>query len=500
MKPFTRHSVIAFFVCGSVACASAQAVNPSGSTDQTGQAGQSTQSSPADATSGIVGSSAPETGYVDLLAGLAYTDNSQLAAGHHQGDGIGTAGLDADYIRQGNLSVKLLGDLERVEYLRGTYPGQFYGHLFGSALLGKPTDVVQWQLSDRFGEGMTDPLAAPTPQNLQTINDVATGPIVNLHFGLTNRLSLFGLYSRASYQRSPYGFQSYQGGAEFSHQVSGASAVALQGSTQHVDYLNRVAATSYLGGPVTNFNIQEVSFSYQAKFSRLQLLLRTGYTRLDYGVGTPHGTPLYDLEIRRSLTPFSSVFLSGQQSYSTNGASLGTAGDQFALRSGGNLSPGLASPQPAKRRSGSLGWSFDRARTTLSLIGMVQELVYEQTSGVQNHNYRDESLYATLGRRIRPTVSVQLRAQGDIQRYTALHAQRNWETVRFTISKHFMRLAIAFFAERRHQTGSAGESNFVANSYNDDRFGIYFTYDLLGARTMRSSLSGMMNLPGMSNY
>ena len=477
MKHWKRFSVIALLGFGAVAYAQAQVTSPAGSS-----------------------ASAPEVGYVDLLAGLAYTDNVLMQASHRRSDGIATAGLDVDYARQDNLSLNLLGNVDRLEYLRGTYAGNFYGHFYGSALLGKPTSPLQWRLSDSFGEATTDPLAAPNPLNLETINDVSTGPIVNLNFGFANRLSLFGLYSRANYQRSPYDFQSYQGGAEFVHQVSGASSVMLQASTQHIDYLNRIAATTSLGGAVSNFNIQDASVAYQAKWSRTQLLLRVGYNRLDYGVGTPHAAPLYDVEIRRELTPFSNVFLTGQQSYSANGASMGGAGAQLTLQTGGSLSPGLAIAQPAKRRSGSLGWNFNRARTRLSLVGTIREQVYEQTAGVRNYNHRDESLYATLGRQLRPTVSVQLRAQGDVERYTELHARTAWESVRFTISKHFTRLAIAFFAERRHQSGSAGVSNFLPASYNDDRVGIYFTYDLFGARATDSSLGAMRNLPGMSNY
>ena len=500
MKPFTRHSVIAFFVCGSVACASAQAVNPSGSTDQTGQAGQSTQSSPADATSDIVGSSAPETGYVDLLAGLAYTDNSQLAAGHHQGDGIGTAGLDADYIRQGNLSVKLLGDLERVEYLRGTYPGQFYGHLFGSALLGKPTDVVQWQLSDRFGEGMTDPLAAPTPQNLQTINNVSTGPIVNLHFGLTNRLSLFGVYGRTSYQRSPYDTQSYLGGAELIHQISGASSVGLQGSTERVDYLDRPTAQSALGTTVANFDIRQASVSYQTALARTRLLLRAGYNQLDYGPEGRHGAPLFDVQIRRAVTPDSTVFLTGQQAYSTNGSSMGTTDRQYTLQTGGSVAPGLAIAQPYLLRSGAAGWQFSRARTNFSLMGSIRQSVFTQSVTTKNYNHRDESVTASIGRKLRPTLTLELRGQGDFERYSNVGARTQWYSVRLTIAKHFRRLAIWAYAERRHQSGSSGVSNFLGSTYDDNRVGVYFTYDLFGARGTGGGLGGLPAIAGSSGW
>ena len=152
-----------------------------------------------------------QTGYIDALAGLAYTDNALRTSGAgKKGDGLAAVGLATDYARVGNLSVNLLGNVERLEYLNHSYSGSFYGQFNGSALLGKNTDPLQWQLQDSFGEAMSDPLQAPNPQNLQTINDVATGPRVNLHLGLRDRLTLSGQYSRTTYQRSPFDSQTFQ--------------------------------------------------------------------------------------------------------------------------------------------------------------------------------------------------------------------------------------------------------------------------------------------------
>ena len=472
MKPITRYSVIVLLACGWQSRAGAQVAGPP------------------------VGSSATGTGYVDLLAGLAYTDNGLLSQGHRQSDGVGTAGLDVDYARQGNLSLNLLGNVERVEYLRGSFAGSFYGHFYGSGVLGKPTDLLQWQLSDRFGEGMTDPLAAPTPLNLQTINDVSTGPIVNLHFGSQDRLSLYGLYSRTSYQRSPYDSQSYLGGAEFSHLLSGASSVSLQGSTERIDYLNRTAAQNALASTVANFDLRQASVSYQTNLVRTRFLLRAGYNQIDYGSAGRHGAPLYDVQIRREISPDSTVSLTGQQAYSTNGTSMGTADQQYSLQAGGSLAPGLAIAEPYLERSGAVGWNFSRARTNLSLIGSIRQSVFTQSVTTKNYNHRDESVIAAIGRNLRPTLTLELRGQGDFERYSNIDARTQWYSVRLTLAKHFRRLAIWAYAERRHQSGSSGVSNFLSATYDDNRVGVYFTYDLFGAHGVGSSLGGFPSMGG----
>ena len=478
MKFHKSYSFIVLLACGWQVRAGAQVVGPN-------------SQAPSSASMG--------TGYVDLLAGLAYTDNGLLAQGHRQGDGIGTAGLDVDYQQQGNLSLNLLGNVERVEYLRGSYAGSFYGHFYGTGVLGKPTDPVQWQLSDRFGEGTTDPLAAPTPTNLETINDVATGPIVNLNFGLENRLSLFGLYSRTSYQRSPYDSQAYQGGAQFTHQLSGASSVSLQGSDERIDYLDRTAAQNALGSTVANFDIRQASIAYQTNLVRTRVLLRAGYNQLNYGSAGRHGAPLYVLDIRRTLSPDSTVFVSAQQAYSTNGSSMGDLSQRNALQSGGSVAPGLAISQPYNLRSGSLGWIFARARTNFSLIGTIRQSVFSQ-SGVRRLDHRDEGVIATIGRKLRPTLTIDLRGEGNFEHYSSVHARTQWYSVRLSLAKHFRRLAVLLYAERRHQSGAPGVSNFLSATYDDNRVGLYVTYDLVGTRGMGASRGGLPSMGGMSGW
>ena len=445
---------------------------------------------------GVASTPAQHTGYVDILGGLAYTDNALLTS-QRTSDGIATAGINVDYKRIGNLSLDLLGNLDRVQYLKGSFGGSFYGNFFGSGVLGKPTSLLQWRLSDSFGEEMTDPLAAPTPQSLQLINDAATGPMVNLHFGLTNRLTLFGLYSRTTYQRSPFDSQSYQGGAQFSHSLSRAASVSLSASTEHTQYINSAAVERYFAGNSTAYDIRQASISYNAKFVRTDLMLRAGYNILQFG-GTPrHGAPLYEVRLSHRITPFSTVFIGGQQSYNTNGGSLASPGAQATLQLGASLNPGYAVAQPYNQRSADVGWMFSRARTSVSLTGTYGQQVFDQTSATTNsYNNRDYGVTVTLGRQLRPTVRVQLQAQGYWNRYQQVGAQTRRETIGLTFSKRLARTMIWFYVERWHQTGSPGSSGFLASSYNDDRVGLYVTYDLFGERPMQPSLQGMPGFGG----
>ena len=442
---------------------------------------------------------AGETGYIDALAGLAYTDNALLTSGSgKKGDGVAALGFATDYARVGNLSVNMLGNVERLEYLSHSYSGSFYGQFNGSAVLGKNTDPLQWQLQDSFGEAMSDPLQAPNPQSLQTINDIATGPRVNLHFGLRDRLTLSGQYSRTTYQRSPFDSQTFQGGMEFSHALSGAAYVGLQGSFGRTEYVNLTTLQQFAIGGISDFNLWQGAAVFSWTYQRSRLMVRAGYNELDFGHGNRKGEPLFQLNLSRQISPFSTVFLNAQSSYSMNGASLGSTNAQLGLQTGALLNPSLAVAQPFNSRSGSVGWTFQRARTTFSLSGTVDQTLYAQSGGpVLNENHLDEGLSMRLGRQLRPRTAVQLWAQGYLDHYTQLHANTRQESFGLSFTQTFFRLAVSFYVERTQQSGSPGASHFVASSYHDDRVGLYVTYNLFGAQGQGASLNGIPGLSGL---
>ncbi len=495
MKTSTQCLAIGLLALG------AQAARAQEAPQQTVQGVTPAQALPAQQPYGVV-TPRGEVGYLDVLAGLAYADNPLLTSRRGQQDGLATLGFATDYQRTGMLTVNLLGDIDRLQYVRGTLPGSFYGEFNGSAILGKDTDPVQWRLSDGFGEAMTDPFQAPTPESLQTINDVATGPDFNLHFGLRNRLTLSGLYSRTTYQRSPFDSQSFEGGLKFIHALTGAAYVAFEGSTEHTEYLDSSILQRTEHAPVPNFDVSEGSVVFATSSPRTTLRLQAGYNMLDFSGGSSSAAPLYQLRITRKISPFSSVFLSAQSSYSMNGASMGSPGAQIALQTGTSLGAALAIPQPYEERSGSLGWTFQRALTRLSLSGTVSQNIYQHTraaaaDAVTNDDSVDEGAALIVSQQLRPTLSVQLQAGGYIDRYSKLQGETHRETIGLTLSKTFVRLAVSLYAERIQQSGSAGRSNFRVGSYSDDEVGVYFTYSLLGPQTQGASPNG---IPGMSNF
>ena len=440
-------------------------------------------------TPGSFGTGPISSGYVDAIAGLAYTDNAQLAQNNHVSDGIGTIGLDTNYSRTGRLSLSLLGNIDRIQYIRNSFSGSFYGNFKGSALWGKPTDPLQWLLDDSFGEGTTNPLGALTPQNLQTVNYLTTGPFLNLNFGLTNRFTVYGEYARSTYQRSPYDSQTFVGGVQLAHQLAGSTSISLQASDARTEYLKQAALinTPGAGSP---YNIKQAVVRFQGQYIRTTISLAAGYNTIDYGSQT-HGSPYYSFQLSRSISPFSTVYIGGQSFYSSFGGAMQSSTAQLGFQGGGAAGTGLISSQPFKERAGTLGWNFHHARTTFTINGTYQQNLYDLQPQIDSRN---ENVNLSISRQLRRTVSLQFSAFGGYDDYTELHAKTHRYSVMLTLAKQLARTGFALYVRRIQQNGSPGASGFAAASYHDDMVGVYFTYDLFG---QRNSGGGGMSAAGM---
>lgn len=442
---------------------------------------------------GATGSGPTSTGYVDFLAGLAYTDNALLTAGNRRSDAIGTVGFDTDYSRQGTLSINLLGDLERLQYLRNSFSGSFYGNFKGDAIWGTPSDPLQWLLSDSFGEGMVDPLAAPTPTNLQTVNQLTTGPYLNLNFGLRNRLTVYGLYGRSDYQSSPYSAQTYEGGAQFTHKLAGSTSISLQASDARTAYLDPEA---FLDSPGRGapYYIKQAEIEFQGQYVRTNVTLGAGYNIID-DAGQQQGAPYYNVQLSRSISPFTTVFVGALSDYSSFGGSMQSPTALLSAEGGVPQGPGFITSSPFKEREVTAGANYDRGLTTVTLSGIYQEDLYTQQSQYDN---RDATADLTVGRKLQPTLSIQLQIYGTYEDYSHYHAHTHRITAMLTLSKQLARATFGFYIRRSQQSGSPGASGFNAASYHDDEVGVYFTYDLLGPANSGGAGLGMggLGLPG----
>lgn len=438
-----------------------------------------------------IGNFSTQPGYLDLNAGVAYTDNALLTPSDRMSTGIGSAGFDVDYNRVGSmLDLSALGDVDWLQYFDHAYPGNAYGNFNGTAVWGHTTDLFQWLLQETFGDGMANPLAAPTLSELQSINYFTTGPYLNLNFTSTERLSFYGLYSNMSYQKSPFNFQTYDGGAAFAHQLSNLSSLSVQVDSAQNDFNSSSVASNYY--------MRTAQVIYAADFARTRASIGAGYTLEDFE-GSQTGAPLVTLDLSRRLSPSSTVMLHAHDEYLTYGEAIRSSlGAPIIAALATPAFPGATTAAPIKDRLASLGWSFQRGRTTLSVSGSVEQQLYVQQALFDSHI---DNLAAGIQRQLRPTVSLSLQAYQYRETYSNLEGKLTTTVVNLSLTKQFRRVGLSIFAQRTHQISSSLEATSLGlgvGSYDEDRVGLNVTYDLVGRR-LSGGLQGVPSESGVTN-
>lgn len=432
-----------------------------------------------------IGNFSTQPGYLDLNAGVAYTDNALLTPSDRMSTGIGSAGVDVDYNRVGSmLNVSALGNVDWLQYFDHAYPGNAYGNFNGTAIWGHPTDLFQWLVQETFDDGLADPLAAPTPTELESLNYFTTGPYLNLNFTNAERLSFYGLYSNMAYQKSPFNFQTFDGGAIFAHQLSNLSSLSVQVDSAQNDFNTSSVASNYY--------MRTAQVIYAADFARTRASIGAGYTLEDFE-GSQSGAPLVALDLSRLISPSSTLTLHAHDEYLTYGEAIrSNLGAPIAPSLMSPAFPGATTAAPLKERLVGLGWNFQRGRTALSVSGSIEQQLYVEQTLFDSHI---DTVSAGLQRQLRPTVSLSLRGYQNRETYGNLDGKLTVTVVNLTLTKQFRRVGLSVFAQRTHQISSSPAAAFLGvgvGSYDEDRVGVNVTYDLLGRRSS-GSIQGTPN-------
>jgi hypothetical protein len=412
-----------------------------------------------------------QTGYAEVHAGLAHSDNVTLVPADKVQDTIGSVGLGVDYAcATGALSLDARGVLDWNQYFHHTYNGTAYGSLNGTAIAGTRDSPFQWTLQDTFSQLNSNPLAAATPNNVENVNYLTTGPTLNLAFGTASRLSLYGLYSDTSYQKSPFDSHRVTGGFSLSDALSAASRVALNGSTSHTVFQNEAVS----GLP---YDQRSLYLSYNAAGQRTRLELDGGYNDLRRN-GLTSGGPLIGLQLDRRISYESSVFVRARSQYSSTMDSLRADLGGTGLSTPGLSSafPGTATPDVYKDESGALGWNLTGVRTTLSLLASLDRQRYSAQTSLDG---RVTTYEATIARKLTPATSLTL----DARRWSD-----HYENISADIAETVFTLGVSHTLDRLslsgdyvwHRRSTSGNSPFL-NDFDENRIEVRVSYYLTKA-------------------
>jgi hypothetical protein len=339
-------------------------------------------------------SRATEPGY-QISAGVIETDNVQLAPGGTRDTIIEQEGSLIWHEQRPLFSADVDADLSHLTYVPRTFSDQVIGNFIGQARFALVPQALFWNISDNFGQGVSDPFAAVTPENRENINYFSTGPQALLPLGSqADLLDLNATYGRTYYQKSDIDNQRFGGGVGYVHRLSATTEVSLNLHDERVDYSNDVLNP--------DFSQAEAFAHLDSKGSRTTLSADLGYNRLS-GLGSSTGSVLARAEVSRKISASSTVSLSAGHEYSDavsafqisqvlGGANLNT---QQTVQAGG---PFTATFETA-------GWNFFRSRTGFGL-----QLSHFKDAYVQGSSLDDTrtQIDGNISRLLTPTIRIVL--------------------------------------------------------------------------------------------
>jgi hypothetical protein len=223
--------------------------------------------------------------YVEVNGGLVYNDNVDLVQGG-PGDTMALIGLGADTSRDGTrLFYRLDSDLSLIKYLHSEFQTQPYGYLDGSAAFKIVPGLFSWTARETFSQATLTPYQPVTPDNLESINIISTGPRLTLRPTLRTTIIVDGTYSYVdTSSKSPLYVnvdnRNYGADATISRAFTSVASAYITGSTTKYEFTDTTINT--------DFRQDQGSVGFKLVDARTTLDASVGYTRV-------HETSLIDV-------------------------------------------------------------------------------------------------------------------------------------------------------------------------------------------------------------
>lgn len=354
-----------------------------------------TQAAPAERT-------APYTYGID--AGVGETDNVGLTPTHQISQTI--AVVDADLAineRSRLLDVTGAGSFSYLDFLQHAYGNELLGRFDGTANAAIVPGRLIWVLRDDFGQGSLNPYTPATPNNIENINYVTTGPDLKLRLGGVNFVDVSLRYARAQYQSTPFNSNRLLGNAALGRDISAGASVSLNASSERVlfddtqlnsDFERSSGYGRYeIHGARTDF-VGELGASVVSQSGISHALLPAGTTNpanapggsgsVPAGDSTETGGPgsvtgpLAKLELSRVTSPSSKIILRAGRDLMD--ASSGFSSQSIGAAGINPITPAALTSESYRVTYASIGWQYQRNRTTLAASGRWEQDIYPSLS------------------------------------------------------------------------------------------------------------------------
>jgi hypothetical protein len=286
-------------------------------------------------------------------------------------------------------------NLANVTYIPRVYGDEVIGNFLGHGVLNLVPQLLTWNITDNFGQGVLNPLAPVTPGNRENINYFTTGPKLSVPLGQELKLDVTGQYGRVDYEDSPYDSNLVTGGIALVHEFSVLSKVSINVVDERTYYVQ-----SQYNPDVTD---QEVYLHYNTTGSRTRFAVDLGYDRTEEAGESTQGSFLARVSLSRKLSGDSIVGLSAGHEYSD-----GTQNFLRAQTLGGatlNTQSIVESNAPFSTDYGTLSWNFQRARTSWGIGADYFKDTYQTDSALNNDT---EMVDAHFERQMTPLLTLEL--------------------------------------------------------------------------------------------
>jgi hypothetical protein len=303
-------------------------------------------------------------------AGLAETDNVGLATTNRVSQTIGVVDMDFDVKQLTRLfDLDAKGNFSYLDYLQNAYGGQLVGRFDGTGKIALIPERLTWVVQDDFGQAALDPFTPQTPNNLENVNYLSTGPDVALRFGGTSFLNLSARIARAQYETSPFNSNRVLGDAAWGLQLSPAADISVNADTERVLFENTVVNT--------DFDRTNAFVRYEVQGARTDFSADLGGTRIDQaGISTSGG--MARVQLTRKISTAAKLTLTAGHELTDGSTSFSTL-PAGAIGIVGNAPAALTSATYTTNHV-SAGWQYVRNRTTINVTGRWEKDVYRDAS------------------------------------------------------------------------------------------------------------------------
>ena len=331
--------------------------------------------------------------FYDLRVGAGHSDNIFRTSTDPVGETVLGLGATLDYTYTGSrVEGSLVGDVVYYEYLEDAFDSNVVGNVVADLRAALVPDTLTWVFGNNFGQALTDPFEAVTPDSLENVNYFETGPDLTIRLGSRNSLEVFGRWTDTWYEKNPYNNQGWQGGVALARELARGSTVALNATIVNADYSDLPSDNDY--------QIQEYFASYEMTGARTSIVAELGYRSLEQYDTTTGGT-LLRLQVERTVSAQSTLALQVGSSYGDTASLLQDW--QEGSPPAGAETPIVATTTVAQDNYAQLDWTTTGQRTRFGLGAGYHDLSYEGQSELDNHYVQ---LDGAVSRTIRQSLTV----------------------------------------------------------------------------------------------